>query len=182
LLGVVFALVPVEVAFECEVIQPPALEATTVVSGPRPRRPASVSVDVTRGTGPIPYGCGQYKATDCMALGYVDVVVDLPDDAVGSEIRLRGGELPEELDLPTGPLLGPEVTLTWPDGAVDEQEPVDFAIDVVAVDAAGQPSAPVQVQVFDRGRDLGPAVPLGCAHVHPVLPFGLALLALRRRR
>jgi uncharacterized protein (TIGR03382 family) len=182
ILGFVFALLPVEVALQCEVLQPLSLEVTAVASGPAPEKPLAVSVHVTRGTGPIPYGCGQYKSTDCMALGYVDLVVDLPEGAVGFALRPRGGELPDDLELPDGPVLGPNLTLTWPDGAVDEQEPVDFDLDVFAIDAAGQASRPIDVRVFDRGRELDADLPVNCAHVPPTLPLGLALLLLRRRR
>ena len=72
--------------------------------------------------------------------------------------------------------------LTWVDGASNDQEPIEFTLRVVAIDLAGNESAPQTVRVSDD--------PGGCAIAPARRPdSGLAfvaaaalLLATRHRR
>ena len=78
-------------------------------------------------------------------------------------------------------VLDGELWFAWDDGTEDH-EPIDFTLRVVAIDRAGNESAPQMVRVTDD--------PGGCAIARPRAPYrGLAiaggaalLLVVRRRR
>jgi MYXO-CTERM domain-containing protein len=84
--------------------------------------------------------------------------------------------------LATGAFGGNELVFWWADGASDDQEAIDFTLSIVAVDHAGNESAPKTVRVVAEGRG-------GCAvasrtHRRDVVAFpllALATLAARRR-
>jgi hypothetical protein len=77
------------------------------------------------------------------------------------------------------------LTLGWVDGDDDRQEPFDFTLEVVAVDAAGNRSAPMRVRVADGGRGCS-LLPRGggggSALAFMVATLGLALTRRRRPR
>ncbi|HEU5162847.1 MAG TPA: hypothetical protein VFV54_06870 [Thermoanaerobaculia bacterium] len=115
---------------------------------------------IVRGKGPVPHDDGSVSLTSCDDIGSIvlalkSVPLDdrTPADKLGYRIVLVDGELPKGASLPTNATrdLTPENELTffWSDGATDEQDPIDFALAVVAVDLAGnesEPSAPVRVR------------------------------------
>jgi hypothetical protein len=151
-----------------------------------------LQVNIARGRGPA-RGCGgSASGTSCDELGRITLTVSASDDrspatAMGFRLALLGGRLPVGLLLPAqavrargdGTLL-----LAWTDGAQDEQEPIDFSLELRAVDAAGNTSAPALIGVHDGDDDGGCA--LARSPRTPALllaaPLTLAALALRRRR
>jgi hypothetical protein len=145
------------------------------IAGPSPLviDPAEQAVDVTppgqvavmapqlkRGVGPSSSGCGERTATSCDDLGTLTLHVVPPADdrtapeQIGYRIRVIAGTPPSGLTFPDQavvPYAG-RLDFVWIDGATDDQEPIDFTIEIVAVDRAGnqgQPSAPVRI-VDDR--------------------------------
>ncbi|GDX82938.1 hypothetical protein LBMAG42_47490 [Deltaproteobacteria bacterium] len=66
------------------------------------------------------------------------------------------------------------------DGGTDDQEALDFALSVVAVDAAGSESEATEVVVSDPGG--GCATAPGPAGAGSTMGFVLGALALRRHR
>jgi hypothetical protein len=147
------------------------------------------SVEIRRG---VDSG-GCTSGSSCDDIGWLTLHVTpatddrTPSARMGYLLRLASGKLPTDLGLPEEPLLaspsGETAVLEWmwADGT-GEQESIDFALEVVAVDLAGNlglPSSSVAVKDSGTGgcrvaRRGGPN--LGFA----VLGLGV-LLALRRR-
>lgn len=105
---------------------------------------------------------------------------------LGYRIDLERGELPEGAGLSTDPRYAMEdegraaLFVTWIDGGTDDQEALDFALSVVAVDAAGNESEATEVVVSDPGGGCSTAP--GASGSGVGLGFVLGALALRRHR
>ena len=108
-----------------------------------------------------------------------------PRERIGYLFTLVSGSLPQGLELPGAvePFAG-ELGFIWIDGRTNDQEPIDFTVRVVAIDLAGNESAPQMVRVTDDGDAGG-----GCAigHARPyarglVWVTVVALLLAARRR
>jgi hypothetical protein len=154
-----------------------------------PVLPPLAAPRITRGKGPEPSGCGS-AASSCDDLGEIAFHAQATDDTtpaakIGYLFTLEAGSLPPGLALPGAvePFAG-GLAFGWIDGATDDQEPIDFTVRVVALDLAGNESAPQMVRVTDGSGSSG-----GCAFARPRAPSrGLAfaalaalLLAARRR-
>jgi hypothetical protein len=110
-----------------------------------------------------------------------------PASGIGYRFNVVAGAIPSGFTLPVGPtkiyVEDGEIWFSWDDGATDDQEDIDFTLSVVALDTAGNESAPQMVTVSDHpgfgcaiarrrsGRDA-----LACLVVAAVI------LAARRRR
>jgi hypothetical protein len=150
---------------------------------------------VQRGQAPQSSGCGSSTASSCDDLGAIRIAVDGTDDMtmpieLGFRASLVGGTPPTGLSIPEGPVLsagtfgGNELVFWWIDGSTDDQEAIDFTLSIVAVDHAGNESAPKTVRIFSEGSGGGCAVATRARRprlvTFPVL--ALAALAARRRR
>jgi hypothetical protein len=138
--------------------------------------------------------CGD---SSCDGMGAIAISVAATDDAtptdkIGYRLTLAGGRLPEGLTLPSQAVrtLGGtdgQIWLNWGDGEGD-QEPFSFTLKVVAIDLAGNESAPQTLPVADAGSDgcrvAGRAPPLAPKTIAVVLVamFAIARRARRARR
>ena len=111
-----------------------------------------------------------------------------PDTGIGYRFSLVAGALPPSfsilLDQPSGATVSDgEIWFHWDDGATDDQETIDFTLRVIAIDAAGNESAPQTVRVTD---DPGGACAIAPARASARQIAWVALAALclasRRRR
>ena len=148
----------------------------------------NVSIDVRRGVGPQSDGCDEV-ATSCDDLGTVSIDITAPTDdlsgadEIGYVLELASGTLPSGLGLPTEPVRSP-IVLSWIDGATDEQESVEFSIQITPMDKAGNlgaTSAPIRVA--DPGSDGGCHQSGNRAAGNTIVWFmlGGAILIVRRR-
>ncbi|HEX8152481.1 MAG TPA: hypothetical protein VF698_05115 [Thermoanaerobaculia bacterium] len=110
-----------------------------------PRAAVVELAKITRGRGPV-----DGAATSCDDLGTLSIKLTAPatDDRtvpteMGYILEHAGGSLPDGITLPTQAMrtMNDQVWFYWIDGATDEQEPLDFAVAVIAVDRAGNRSA-----------------------------------------
>jgi hypothetical protein len=131
---------------------------------------------------------GTCTPSDCSDLGTISINAVATDDMtspekIGYRFTLATGTLPPGLTLPTtavDPNRGDAVVLYWD---ADASGSFDCMLSVVAVDAAGNESAPQMVRVSDGSG--GCAIARGHASRHALAAIaGLALLvaAYRRRR
>ena len=183
-------------------VQPPARACSIAVPTPHVVDPAMQATDhvpptlpplgaprITRGKPPQRSGCG-YSGTSCDDLGSVVIPLGATDDQtpptqIGFRMSLAAGALPSGLSLPSDAVKpwGDVLALNWPDGANDDQEPIDFTLRVVAIDLAGNESPPQTVRVADDPGGAGCVVarpgtaPEGAAGV----AIGALLLVVRRR-
>lgn len=187
-------------------VAPAAAHACTF-SGPQPlqidpglkatdRQPPSLTtvsvVGVKRGQGPQASGCGQ-TASSCDDLGQIRIAVAGTDDMtpaeqLGFRVSIAAGKPPAGLIVPDsavtidgGPTGDGELLLLWTDGNTDDQESLDFTVNVVAVDRAGNESAPKTLRVADQGSGCNLASRSRRAGVG-VLVFVLLALAARASR
>ncbi|HEY7375107.1 MAG TPA: hypothetical protein VIF57_23295 [Polyangia bacterium] len=127
----------------------------------------------------------------CDGLGSLALAVPASDDVtpatdIGYRFSLVDGALPPSFTIllgrpSTAALSDGQIWFSWSDGT-DDHPPIDFTLQVVAVDRAGNESAPQTVRVSDD--------PGGCAIASPRphargLVWAMAavtLLAARRRR
>ena len=128
-------------------------------------------------------GCGGAKCEDVNSIGIPAVATDdmTPSEHIGYRLSLEAGRLPPNMVLPTDAIepMGNFVRLYFGTDAVS----VDFTLQVVAIDLAGNESAPQSVHVKD-------VAPSACsAGGRPVSGWGAVglagaalLLAARRRR
>lgn len=110
-----------------------------------PRAAVVELAKVTRGRGPV-----DGAATSCDDLGALSLKLTTPatdDRTVPSEmgyiLEHAGGTLPDGMTLPTQAMrvMNDQVWFHWIDGATDEQEALEFAVALIAVDRAGNRSA-----------------------------------------
>jgi Synergist-CTERM protein sorting domain-containing protein len=158
------------------VLEPVADPSDTVA----PAAPVVGEVSVHRSSGegsPKPGMCGSPSSVS-FELTRADGDPD-PEEAVGYLFDLVEGELPEGFALPDDALLGPDVSLSWPER--DAAAPLAFTLSITPIDAAGNLGEAVEVDVTDPGVD--PSA-LGCDATGGSW-LGLGLLAplfARRRR
>jgi len=110
-----------------------------------------------------------------------------PPSGMGYRFTVVAGALPPGFTLPERPskiyVEDGELWLGWDDGATDDQEDIDFTLSVVAIDGAGNESAPQTVRVSDHPG-------LGCAIARrqsgrdalACLVVAAVILATRRKR
>ena len=128
-------------------------------------------------------------------LGVIEIVLTPPSDDrtasadLGYRVRLVEGSLPD--DLLQDPFEGvwkpgPEgFYLDWDDDASDRQEPVSFALEIAAVDKAGNEGPATQVVYVNAGNMGGACALLTSRPSSAALPRLLALgllFAARRSR
>ena len=118
---------------------PPTLSSVTVVQ-------------ISRGTGGD--GCAH---SSCDGIGNSQIHAAVSDDMspaseLGYRLNLVGGTLPKglwpALDVPFRLGAG-NIGLHWDDGEPADQDTVDFTLQVVAIDAAGNESQPQTVRIYD---------------------------------
>jgi len=124
--------------------QPPALGVVSVVR-------------VQRGKGPQWEGCS-YGAGSCDGAGYIVLGGAATDDMtevdrIGYRFTLVEGTPPSRFTVPPPTFLPTvfdgQIWLEWDDGASDDQESFDFTLSLVAIDVAGNESAPRMVRIAD---------------------------------
>ena len=129
----------------------------------RPARPTISVLAIARGHGPRRY------ALDIDGLGGIQFRVSATDDRtfprnLGYRIVSVGGTLPNGFQLPDWAVRATQfdstgigsIAIAWNDGATDVQEPFDFRVVVIAVDLAGNKSAPSEtLRVTHPGRKQG---------------------------
>lgn len=173
-------------------------EGPTREAGEDERPPEAIrDVEVEVHRGREPDGCEGERGgigSDCAGAGAVELSFAPPDDdvdppeALAYVFELVDGDLPRGFLTRAEPQLGSvsdgraRLWLHWSDGIHDEQEEVDFTIDLRPLDAAGLMGPAVRVHVHDGGRD-------GCSVVRgsPSAPLWLLVFAgwldrMRRRR
>lgn len=109
-------------------------------------------------------------------------------DRIGYRVSIVGGQPPLGFVVPAAQrAAGDHVMLVWGDGATDDQEPFDVTLQVLAIDAAGNESAPQTVRVADPGSGGGCRV--AATHMsgdgvisRALLIFLVLGVAVRRRR
>jgi hypothetical protein len=97
-------------------------------------------------------------------LGWVDLRFAPPVDdrtpphKVGYRLVLVSGTLPDGLYLPVDPVRAYErstamhaIQLAWDDGETNDQEPLDFTLDVIPIDLAGLEGPPTRIVVAHGG-------------------------------
>jgi hypothetical protein len=118
-----------------------------------PERIEATVARIGRGRGPVVQEDGTVTGTSCDDVGSVGLKLKfIPKDdrtapeKLGYRFIHVGGVLPEGLqisDHATHDLrMNEELFLHWGDGAIDNQESIEFAIAIIAVDLGGNESAP----------------------------------------
>ncbi|MEQ1505436.1 MAG: hypothetical protein ABMB14_24605 [Myxococcota bacterium] len=172
-------------AFACSIAPPDpfAIVADPADSAP-PAAPVVAWLDIRRGHGPDGPCGGPQAVTSCDDIGVVSIGFDDPGEPVGYAANLVAGALPAGVGLPSIDAPVTRLDWTWIDDATDDQEAVSFAVDLVAVDAAGNASAPTRLTIDDPGSIADDPCPEGCGTAP--LPAGAAALlvvgAVARRR
>jgi hypothetical protein len=146
-----------------------------------PTLPGPIRYAVYRG--PQRTACG---GTSCDGNGTIDFATEASDDMtppaqIGYRLRLEAGALPTGLTLPADaivPAFG-QLFLLWDSGASDGDEPIDFTLQVVAIDLAGNESAPQTVRIHDDPG--GCAIGRGGASRGPAAWLAVAALVLAAR-
>jgi hypothetical protein len=140
-------------AFEPHRLDPAAqqVDRTAPSLGPSP------AVNVHRSTSPQ-NGCTGGQGSSCDGIGSISITPTVADDRalpleIGFRLRVLAGSLPEGLTLPNGDVKAQSGTIYfhWEDGNEADHEPFSFTLELIAVDTAGNLSAPVQVVVGDAG-------------------------------
>jgi len=168
-------------ALACSFVEPePFVVDDTLEDAEAPAAPVILSMTVTRGaeaTRPL----GDEPAISCTDLGFIELELDGPSEEVGHRFTVIDGDAPDDLGLPGEPVVGLDFAFIWVDGATDDQEPLSLTIEVVAVDLAGNESAPTTFTVDDPGGSAGGcSTAPGSASAIGALA-ALALVARRRR-
>ena len=109
-----------------------------------------------------------------------------PQDRIGYLFSWAEGRLPagmtlsgQALDMP---IFDGRFQLEWNDGASGDQEALAFALDVVAVDAAGNESPPQRLRVMDPGSGGCRVAAKGASIPDGTLLVILAVIAAGTRR
>jgi hypothetical protein len=182
-------------AWACKAVnQPHMIDASTEgIDGTAPTLPPISSVTVTRGKGPQGDGCGGSVVNSCDGRGVIvvggEATDDMtPPDRIGYLFTIVAGAAPVGFTLPSGaiePASDGTVSLFWDDQATDDQEPINVTFQVVAIDLAGNQSAPqtfaIQEGTPGKGCRVGPA---GGAYrpARPLVALGVAILVAAARR
>lgn len=169
------------------VVEPDARAADHVA----PSLPEPTVQRIVRGRAPERSGCG-WAASSCDDIGSVTVRTGAVDDMtptnrIAYRLTLVAGSPPTGLDLPSHAAVysADGFVLHWVDGATGDQEDIDFTLQVVAVDLAGNESAPQTARIRDvRGGCRIAAFPLRSARAAAsALLIGLlAILAILAAR
>ena len=178
-----------EAALACSIIGPMPFVLDDTLSDDSPPAMAEVlDLSIVRGRGPERTSNGSMMSTSCDDLGFIDITLadpegDLADD-VGYYLELVDGELGEEMSLPSDPWTGQVLTLSWIDGATDDQDVLSFTLSITPVDRAGNLGEPIELFIEDDGVPDDDTA-FGCSSV-PGAPVGglwvlVGLLAARRR-
>jgi MYXO-CTERM domain-containing protein len=127
------------------------IDRTSPTLGPAP------AVKVQRGSSPQ-MGCSGSQVSSCDGIGSISITPAVADDRamaseIGFRVRLLAGSLPAGLTLPNVDFraLSGAIYFHWTDGTEADHEPFGFTLELVAVDTAGNLSAPVKVMVGDGG-------------------------------
>lgn len=132
-------------------------------------------------------GCSQ-SASSCDGTGTIGISIDAAADDrtaeadMGYLIEIVGGELPDDIHLPTEPVRADESGIIWLPFA-DRDQDIDVTFSVRARDLGGNLGEPAVVEVIDGSPRGG-----GCSAGTSAGPASLALVmlalaaALRRRR
>jgi len=147
-----------------------------------PLAPIVLDVEIDRGR-------GLFGGRDCLnrRMAILEIGLEQPADDthtledVAYRARVADGDVPDllvdELIYYEDKLLSPDLYLYWYD-PLSEQRPLDFTLEVVAVDRAGNESEPVLVDVTDSDRGGGCTTLPGPSR----WPLALLALGLVRRR
>jgi len=171
----------------------PAMQATDQMSPALSPIPGPVI-----GRGFAPGGCSG-SSSSCDDIGVIQIQPKATDDMtpaekIGFRVTLAAGTLPSGLTLPADaidlPPGYPFVGLTWVDGATNDQDLLNFTLSIVAVDLAGNESAPQTVVVHDDGGGSGGSASCqlsaarsgGSGHTPASAAICLAVFALLIRR
>jgi len=143
-----------------------------------PARP-EVTVDFVRRPATEPGGCGATMHSSCDGSGEVllEVAPTSDDrsqpDQIGYLIEFAGGTPPTNMSLPTEPVRADGAGMIWLLFS-DEDQPLDFALSIRAVDLAGNHGEPVMVEVIDSDS-------AGCSAIAArttAMTWGLVVIAL----
>jgi len=102
---------------------------------------------------------GACSGSSCDGMGSLGIAGTATDDvsvagSIGYRFAVVTGTLPAGFTLPDGPsrvyVQDDTIWFSWDDGATDDQDDIDFTLSVVAIDAAGNESAPQTVRVSDH--------------------------------
>lgn len=165
----------------CSYANPAPFEVDSAMRGVDVQPPALTAVSVgtiKRGQGSRGFvGCGQTVST-CDDIGSLTIVPTASDDVtpvdrLGYRVSLVAGKLPASAMLPEGATTS--IAVYWLDGATDDQEPLDFTLSIVAIDLAGNESAPRTVHVVD---DKGGCAVAALSRATSATPAALGLLLL----
>ena len=112
--------------------------------------PEIVGTRIVRGTGPVCDG-DSCSFSSCDDLGFIDLELARTGGGdIGYEVVLVEGSPPAGVSLPQALRpIGNSLSLSWIDGATDDQESIDFTVTVNAVTLDGDrgaPSAPVRLR------------------------------------
>lgn len=138
-------------AFPCSiVVEPHVIEpAEQRIDRTPPDRVVAEVKNIRRGRGPVAHGDGTMAVSSCDDLGSLTIGVTTSDDRTSKEnlgyVAIRvDGEVPAGLleNVQAQRIGSGDLTLWWVDGGTDVQEPLEFALSIVAVDLAGNRSAP----------------------------------------
>ena len=161
----------------------PSMQATDQTP---PTLPPVTVLHITRGTGGDQ--CGFSHGT-CDANGVIALSAPATDNvtaatSIGYRYTLEAGSLPQDFALPTDARepYGDEIFLRWTDGDTNSQESIDFTVRVVAIDLAGNESAPQSVRVIDDRGGCAIARGGGSRSARGWIVLALLVLAARRRR
>jgi hypothetical protein len=160
------------------------------------RTPPSVVATVGpvyRGHGYKQTGACSWSGDSCMDSGSFSINVKPTDDRTSPErmgyiVRLVDGNPPGLAENQLGIAIrssytdGSMLVFYWDDGATDDQEPIDFTLEVTPIDLAGNEGEPVLVEVHDPGSGgCGAGSPLA-GHLGITLLAVLASIVLRTGR
>lgn len=115
-----------------------------------PERIEATVKQISRGRGPKSAPDGTISMSSCDDIGTVVLAFEheptddrTPAGKLGYLLIHAGGELPSSFLLTDKPVRAEkEFSFYWIDGATHEQEPLEFAVCLVAVDLAGNKSKP----------------------------------------